>query len=300
VPQVYLNGGAAPTTWVTQGTYFGINMVSGFTGNAIDIHNNGGNSLFSVGSIGNVTAAGNIVTGGASIFSFSARGILSSPAAGSMQFGNIDAAGAPTAQTIRLQSASGVLNTAGANGVIQMSAGTGTGAGGGLSFQYAAAAGSASTKNTFATVGDYSVTTAGSWTFANAVSLPNLAASSAATTGTVCWTTGGNLTVDTTLACLASLETLKNIHGPIGDASSIVSRLEPFWYSWKEGTVQRDGDKQEQPGFGANQVAGVDQRLVSYSPEGKLLGVRYQQMTALLAASIKELNERISKLEHPP
>jgi oligoribonuclease NrnB/cAMP/cGMP phosphodiesterase (DHH superfamily) len=105
------------------------------------------------------------------------------------------------------------------------------------------------------------------------------------------------LTVDTTLACLASLEELKDIHGPINDAVAEVSRLEPFSFAWKEGTNQRAGDTQEQLGLGAHQVAAIDKRLVSYSDDGKLLGVRYQEMTALLVQAIKEQQAEIEELK---
>ena len=56
-PQLYLNGGTAPTTWSTGtgGTYFGINTITGFTGNFIDFHLNGGTSLFSVSNNGSAT-----------------------------------------------------------------------------------------------------------------------------------------------------------------------------------------------------------------------------------------------------
>ena len=54
-PLVYANGGTAPTTWSTAGTYFGINAVSGFSGNLIDLRVNGGASVFKVSNAGVVT-----------------------------------------------------------------------------------------------------------------------------------------------------------------------------------------------------------------------------------------------------
>ena len=54
-PLIYANGGTAPTTWNTAGTYLGVNTVSGFAGNFIDCHVNGGSSVFKVGSSGTVT-----------------------------------------------------------------------------------------------------------------------------------------------------------------------------------------------------------------------------------------------------
>lgn len=136
---------------------------------------------------------------------------------------------------------------------------------------------------------------------AGAVVMPNLASSSAGTTGTVCWTTGtGNLIVDTTTTCLLSLEEMKDKHGAITGALDIVKKLEPFWFTWKKEMPEYAGDKAEQPGLGAHQVAGVDKRLAAYDTEGKLHGVRYQEMTAVLVAAIKEQQEEIDelKLEH--
>ena len=54
-PLIYANGGTAPTTWSTAGTYFGINAVSGFAGNLIDLRVNGGASVFKVSNGGVVT-----------------------------------------------------------------------------------------------------------------------------------------------------------------------------------------------------------------------------------------------------
>lgn len=140
-------------------------------------------------------------------------------------------------------------------------------------------------------------TTAVGWQTGGAVSLPNIASSSAAQTGTVCWTTGGgNLTVDTTVACLASLEELKNIKGPIVGALDEILALKPFWYSWKDDAHYKM-DPHDQPGLGAHQVESIDSRLAGYDPEGKLTGVRYQQMVAVLVAAIQEQQQEIETLK---
>jgi hypothetical protein len=133
---------------------------------------------------------------------------------------------------------------------------------------------------------------------AGQIAAPNITATSAGVTGTVCWTTGtGAFTIDTTTTCLLSLEELKDKRGPIIGALDIVKRLDPFWFSWREGTTQRAGDTQVQPGFGAHQVASVDPRLAAYDKDGNLRGVRYQEMTAVLAAALKEAEFRIAELE---
>lgn len=121
--------------------------------------------------------------------------------------------------------------------------------------------------------------------------VPNITTSSAAQTGTVCWTTGtGKFTVDTTVGCLTSLEEFKDKHGPIEGAMAEIGRLDPFWYTWRHGTPEWDGgDRAEQPGLGAHQVESVDRRLVGYATDGRLSGVRYTQIVALLIAGMKEL-----------
>ena len=119
---------------------------------------------------------------------------------------------------------------------------------------------------------------------AGAISMPQLAASSAAQTGTVCWTTGtGNLTVDTTTTCLASLEETKNIRGGLNPATSLweILRLRPFWFSYKN----PGADQGVHAGMGAHQVEGIDPRLTGYDPNGKLQGVRYADSISSLTVS---------------
>jgi len=58
-PQTYLDaGGTEPTTWSTAGTMFGENAPASFTGKLIDLHVNGGASIFSVDASGNIISAG--------------------------------------------------------------------------------------------------------------------------------------------------------------------------------------------------------------------------------------------------
>jgi hypothetical protein len=258
-PLLYLNDGAGPTTFLAAGTEIGVNAPTAFAGNFIDFHLNGGASLFNVNSAGSVAMAGNFTTGNINMGS---NGAIKSTS-GATQ---INSANSTTGGTISIVAGTGSTV---AGGAINITGGQGT-------------AGTANGGAVTISGGTSSGGTAG------AVLMPNLPASSAATTGTVCWTTGGTLTVDTTLACLASLEDLKDIKGRITGALDEVLQFEPIWYDWKSGTPQRAGDTQEQPGFGAHQIASVDKRLVSYSNDGKLLGVRYMQMTAVLAESIKE------------
>lgn len=129
--------------------------------------------------------------------------------------------------------------------------------------------------------------------------MPDLTQTSAAQTGTVCSGTAGVFTVDTTLGCLSSLEELKNIQqGGIENALTTVLKLRAFWYTWKENSPQyKGGNHEAQPGFGAHQVESVDKRLVGYGPDGKLRGVKYEQMSPLLAAAIQEQEQKIEQLQ---
>lgn len=95
VPLFYLNAGTAPTTWSTGsgGTPFGINAPSGFAGNFIDFHLNGGVQLFGVSSNGSVTSAGGITAGASQSIKFAGRSIIQSGADGVTLFSNSTATG---------------------------------------------------------------------------------------------------------------------------------------------------------------------------------------------------------------
>jgi hypothetical protein len=62
-PLLYVNLGAAPTTFSTNGTIFGINTAGGFNGNFVDFHVNGGAPLFKIDNAGNVTSAATLAGG---------------------------------------------------------------------------------------------------------------------------------------------------------------------------------------------------------------------------------------------
>jgi hypothetical protein len=136
--------------------------------------------------------------------------------------------------------------------------------------------------------------------------MPNITTSSAAQTGTVCWTTGtGKFTVDTTVGCLTSIMAAKNITERLRSAKAldIVNHLSPFAFRYKRGFG--DSGQYEQFGFGAEEVAKVDERLVGRDPHGALSGVRYQEITAVLTGAIQQLKAdndilaaRLTKLEN--
>lgn len=138
---------------------------------------------------------------------------------------------------------------------------------------------------------------AGSGQFNAQFFIPNITTSSAAQTGTVCWTTGtGKFTVDTTVGCLTSLLTAKDIteHLSPAKALSIITKLDPFTFRYKQGWG--DSGRYEQFGLGAEQVALVDERLIGRDPNGELQGVRYQELTAVLTGAIQELKHKNDEL----
>jgi hypothetical protein len=126
---------------------------------------------------------------------------------------------------------------------------------------------------------------------------PNITQTSAAVTGTLCWTTGtGKFTVDTTTTCLLSAERYKHDFRPLDetmDSLALVLRTTPgsFYYNDDVGILG------EQIGFRAEDMAALDDRLVSHVPDGRVQSVRYQQYTAVLTGAIQALNAKIEQIE---
>jgi len=131
---------------------------------------------------------------------------------------------------------------------------------------------------------------------ATTVAMPTLASSSAATTGTVCWTNStGNLTVDTTLACLSSTRKIKQDIRPLDIGLSKVMQMEPVAYNLKpEFNPKHLGP---QVGLIAEDVQKVDPRLVGLDSKGDVEGVRYMQLTAVLVKAIQEQQQEIDALK---
>jgi hypothetical protein len=87
-PYFYINQGSAPTSFSTGGTPFAINGPSGFAGNFLDFHVNGGNSVFAVTSAGAVVAGGTLSAGASSNLSWFGRSAMSSPADSQIELKN--------------------------------------------------------------------------------------------------------------------------------------------------------------------------------------------------------------------
>jgi hypothetical protein len=106
-PLVYINDGTGPTTFSTNGTELGFNTPSGFTGNFLDAHVNGGSSVFSVNYQGNGLFAGTLgVTGHVTL-----EGVTSTGATGT---GNLVFSASPTFTgtiTAAAETLSGTLTT---------------------------------------------------------------------------------------------------------------------------------------------------------------------------------------------
>lgn len=146
-------GTSAVTSWSTSGTGLGMNLASGFVGNFLDFHVAGGTSLFSVANNGGLIAANvssnlNLTAAAAGAVSWSARGILTSPGAGSIKLGAADAA-APIGQILAVQSVvAGTAAANGANWTLIGSLPTGTGTSGDIIIQTGVKTGSGTTQGT--------------------------------------------------------------------------------------------------------------------------------------------------------
>lgn len=79
---------SAVSTWNTGGTYIGVNAVTGFAGNFIDVHTAGGTSLFRVSSDGTVVTAGNVTIGSTGQLSGAGSSVLITPANGTWRMTN--------------------------------------------------------------------------------------------------------------------------------------------------------------------------------------------------------------------
>jgi Chaperone of endosialidase len=147
---------------------------------------------------------------------------------------------------------------------------------------------------------DAANTFSGTQTLNAAVQMPNLATSSAAQTGTVCWTTStGNLTVDTTTTCLLSDGRLKMNVEPLDVGLDEVMKLKPVSYDLRpEANPTHLG---RQVGLIAQDVIKIDPRLAatyqSGPDEGTPSGVRYEQMVALLVKAVQDQQHEIDGLK---
>jgi hypothetical protein len=71
---------------------------------------------------------------------------------------------------------------------------------------------------------------------------------------------------------------------------SFVRQLRPITFDWKQGGM-RD------VGFGAEDVAKIDPRFVTYNDKGQVEGVKYDRLTVAFVNALKEQQAQIEALQ---
>jgi hypothetical protein len=89
--------------------------------------------------------------------------------------------------------------------------------------------------------------------------------------------------------CSSSLRYKTDLR-PFAEGMSIINRLQPISFSWKDGGL-RD------LGFGAEDVQKIEPLLVTYNPQGIVEGVKYDRITAVLVNALKEQQKQIEELK---
>jgi Chaperone of endosialidase len=88
--------------------------------------------------------------------------------------------------------------------------------------------------------------------------------------------------------CSSSLR-YKTAVAPFLDGLSIIRRLRPITFTWKQ-------DGQRDLGLGAEEVADVAPLLTFRNQQGQIEGVKYNQLSAVLINAIKEQQREIEQL----
>jgi hypothetical protein len=303
-PQVYINSGSAPTTFATGGTALGINEPSGFAGNAIDLHANGGASIFSVNSAGaistsstitatgNITSAGNLLAAGSGQIRFNSSGIITSPAANSIQIGPTTS-GASAAQTLSFNSGAGT-NIAGSDDTFQASKGSGTAAQGRFIFTVGATTTSGSGYGA-----NLTPMTMGDGLGAATVFLNSIVTDATHTDSSVCQdtTTHGLYFGSGTLGiCLgtSSIRFKKNVV-PMVDGLKQIEGLKPVNFNYND---NHHGDpKKLQYGFIAEQAVDVLPNLVGKDSKGKINTFDYMGLVPVLVKAVQQQQVEIAALQ---
>ena len=71
---------------------------------------------------------------------------------------------------------------------------------------------------------------------------------------------------------------------------SIINRLEPVSFTWKDGGLRDRG-------FVAEDVQKIEPLLVTYNSEGQVEGVKYDRITVALVNALKEQQAQIAELQ---
>ncbi len=165
-------------------------------------------------------------------------------------------------------SSAGISNTTGSlNTVIGSFADVGAN-----NLQYATAIGAGSVVSTNDTI------VLGRTSGADKVRIPGLG--SAGTT-TLCRNASNQIST-----CSSSLRYKTNIN-PFSSGLSIINRLKPITFNWKDGGMF-------DLGLGAEDVAAVDENLVIRNEKGEVEGVKYDRLGVVLINAVKEQQEQIA------
>jgi hypothetical protein len=90
-------------------------------------------------------------------------------------------------------------------------------------------------------------------------------------------------------SCSSSLRYKTNI-APYSAGMSFVRQLQPIIFDWKQGG-------RKDVGFGAEDVARIDPRFVTYNQKGEVEGVKYDRIGVVLINAVKEQQAQIETLQ---
>lgn len=285
-PLVYINDGAAPTNFSTAGTEFGINTPNGFSGNAIDIHNNGGNSIFEVtGSTGAViinNATGIFRAGGRTTSAWTTSGQafiesaatwIDSSSSGTIAAEYISLFGTPTLAFSNATTVTNAYNTY---------------------FQAPVAGTDATLTNKYA-LGADSINVTGA-----AVNLTGIGVSTAA--DVLCYASSTGLVTyePTGTTCTVSARRFKTDINYLSDAHMLneILGMKPVSFRFKPGVDDNGGEVHY--GLIAEDVARVAPELVAYEKDGQTHGVKYGdgELQSHLIGAIKAEQAEIDALRN--
>jgi hypothetical protein len=89
--------------------------------------------------------------------------------------------------------------------------------------------------------------------------------------------------------CSSSLRYKKNI-SDYSPGMSFVKKLRPISFDWK-------GDGSKDVGFGAEDIAKIDPRFVTYNYTGEIEGVKYDRLSVAFVNALKEQESKIEELQ---
>lgn len=108
--------------------------------------------------------------------------------------------------------------------------------------------------------------------------------------------TATNLTASGTVTAATLTETssiaLKENINPITNALELIQQLAGVTYD------RKDGSKKNEAGLVAEDVEKVLPNLIGYDENGKPVGIHYTKLTAYLIEAVKELTDKIKRLEN--